>query len=186
MRTSTKRILSVGIAGILFLGALFVYGSLIRPEFERIQKSRSLVASKAESFANLNAAVSQVEDLIRKFQSIARLEEVVSLALPKKENVTQVLNQINAAARMSGVSLGSFSARLSGFLPAQQPFVKRRGILEVEVGVRGLYEGVKGFLKALETNVRIANVKNFSIKPFSPVEEIYTLDISMEMFYQEE
>ena len=189
MKTSTKRILSIGLAGLLFIGILVVYGNFIRPEMKKIGEKRALLISKETLFNNEQNAVSQVQDLIGQFQSIAKLQETVSLALPLEENVTQVLNQLQSIANLSNVEMKSFSIRPLAFEASRQPLVKRLGALELNISISGPYVNVKNFLRSLETNVRIVNVKDFHLTPISGEGSLpgegFNMILTVEVFYQE-
>ncbi len=186
MKTSTKRILSIALAALLFVGILVVYASLIKPELAKIDEKRALVVSKESLFASESSAVNQVQDLIGQFQSIVALQETVSLALPQEENVTGILNQIQSIASLSNVSLNSFSVRPLAFKPTKQPLVRRLGSLEIVFAVTGGYENLKQFLKSLETNVRISNITSFRFFPMvNPLISGYSLNLTVETFYQE-
>jgi len=186
MKTSTKRILSIGLAALFFLGILVVYASFIKPELAKIGEKRALVVSKETLFENESNAVNQVQDLIGRFQSIASLQETVSLALPQEENVTGILNQVQSIANLSGVTLTSFSVRPLAFEASKQSLVKRLGSLEIVVSVTGNYANLKKFLKSFETNVRISNVISFRFFPTgNPSNDGYNLNLTVETFYQE-
>ncbi len=186
MKTSTKRILSIGSAGLLFIGILVVYTALIRPELSEVAQKRALLVSKQTLFTNQKNAVSQVQALIGRFQSLAKLQETVSLALPQQENVTQVLNQIQSIANLSKVELGTFSIRPLAFEAAKQPLIRRLGSLEISLTLTGPYENLKQFLKSLETNVRVINVRELHLVPApTPQIENFSLTLTVETFYQE-
>jgi Tfp pilus assembly protein PilO len=186
MKTSTKRILSIGLAALLFVGILVIYTSFIRPELGEVSEKRALVVSKENLFADESSAVSQVQDLIGQFQSIATLQETVSLALPQEENVTEILNQIQSIANLSNVSLNSFAVKPLAFEVTKQPLVKRLGSLEITLSVRGSYGNLKQFLRSLETNVRIANISNFRfVSTGQPLVDDYNISLTVETFYQE-
>lgn len=187
MKTSTKRILSICLAALLFMGILVVYASFIRPELAKINEKRALVVSKENLFNNESGAVGEVQNLISQFQSVAVLQKTVSLALPPEENVTDILNQVQSIANLSNIKLTSFSAKPLAFEVTKQALVRRLGSLELSVSAQGSYEGLKQFLKSLETNVRISNITNFR---FSPTVEgastdNYSLGLTVETFYQE-
>ena len=187
MKTSTKRILSIILAALLFLGILIIYASFIRPELAKISEKRALVVSKENLFNNESGAVSEVQNLISQFQSVASLQETVSLALPREENVTDILNHVQSIANISNIKLVSFSVKPLAFEATKQALVKRLGSLEVAVSAEGSYESLKQFLKSLETNVRISNVVGFRF--FSTGGQAstsdYKLSLTVETFYQE-
>jgi len=51
--------------------------------------------------------------------------------------------------------------------------------------IEGGYENVKSFIKAIETNVRVATIKNFSLTAVPGANEIYSLNLMVEIYYQE-
>ncbi len=187
MKASTKRILSIGLSGLFFLAIILVYINLIRPELSAIEKKRSLVVSKETLFNNQVKAVDEVQKLISEFQSTARLQETVSLAMPLHENVTEALNQLQAIARNSQTNITSFSLTPLALEPGRQPLAKRLGTLELAIAVQGSYEGLKNFVKSLETNVRVTNINNFRIAPINLVstQDFYVLNLKAEMYHQE-
>ncbi|MBI4034267.1 MAG: type 4a pilus biogenesis protein PilO [Candidatus Brennerbacteria bacterium] len=186
MKTSTKRILSIGLAVFLFIGILVVYSSFIRPEVSALTEKRALVVSKENLFQNQENAVAQVRELIGQFESLATLQGTVSLALPPEENVTGILNQIQSIANLSNVSLGSFSIKPLAFEATKQPLVRRLGTLELSLIARGSYTNLKQFLNSLETNVRIVNVESFRVVPAGdPAADDYNFNLTVVTFYQE-
>ncbi len=169
------------------MGILVIYAGFIRPELADINEKRALVVSKENLFESESGAVGEVQNLISKFQSVAALQETVSLALPQEENVTGILNQIQSIANLSNAKLTSFSAKPFAFEATKQALVRRLGSLEIAVSVEGSYESLKQFLKSLETNVRISNVRSFQFLPVGgvPTADSYKLNLSVETFYQE-
>lgn len=188
MRVSTKRILSIGFAFLFIVGTFFVYSIFIRPEIENVSKLRGEASAKENVFLNQQEAVDQVESLMTQIQGSEQLREVVSLAIPVRENTTQAMNQLNAVVRTSNVALRSLAVKTQPFEQAKKgSIVKRLGTLEFSLAVQGSYESIRAFLAALEANVRLANVKNVRIiqsgdREFS---QVYTLDAVVSMYFQE-
>ncbi|MEK7464756.1 MAG: type 4a pilus biogenesis protein PilO [Patescibacteria group bacterium] len=189
MRTSTKRILSIGLAGLFFIGILVVFTSLIKPEIDEIGIIRGLTTSKERLFENQKSAVSQVQKLIGEFQNIAKLQETVSLALPISEHVTQALSQFQSIAKQAQINLKTFSVRPLSLEATKQPLVKRLGSLEVDLNLEGSYANLKSFINFLETNVRITNITSFNMSPavssIGTNQDLYALSLSVDVFYQE-
>lgn len=188
MKSSTKRILSIGLSALFFVAIIILYVNFIQPELGRVDKKRSVVVSKETLFNNQKTAVEGVQKLINDFQSSAQIEETVSLAMPREENVTQILNQMQAIARNSQANIISFSIGTLAFEPSKQPLAKRLGTLELDIAVQGNYEAIKMFLGLLETNVRLINVQDFRISPVNSTKQegLYLLTIKAELYYQEE
>ena len=191
MRASTKRILSIALSGMFFIGTLAVYTNFIKPEFTKIDERRSIIVSKENVFASQFAAVQQVQKLISESQKTASLQVIVSLAIPFRENTTQILNQMRVIAKNNEALMDSFSIKPLAFSPSKQPLVKRMGTLDVNLSLKGTYEALKGFLKSLETNARVANVAKLHFSPFGAsqtgvFQDIYKMDLGVEIYYQEQ
>lgn len=184
MRPSTKRILSIGVAFFLVVGALIVYQNLIRPEGEIVSAKRGLADSKSALFESQQEAVSQVQSLISQFQNIRNLQEAVSLAMPDRPDTTKALSQIEAIARSSGVVILSLDFKDLGGRPSPQPLVKRLGMIEIKIGAVGSYQGLKNFLRSMETNVRVANIKDLNIRAGTG-KDVYNLSQTVEVYYQQ-
>lgn len=190
MKTSTKRILSIGLAGLLLIGTLVVYVSFIKPEMDNISEQRSLTLSKETLFTNQKTAVQGVQKLIAQFQSITSIQQDINLEMPIGPNTTQALNQIEAIASLNQVSINSLSIKAEPFLPSRQPLAKRLGTLTANLGLIGSYNNLKAFLRGLETNVRVANVQNLTVTPIGSSgnnisQGNYSLILTVEIYYQE-
>lgn len=188
MRASTKRILSIAMAGLLFIGTLVVYANLIEPEISAVGKIRAEVFSKEKAFKEQKQAVSKVQSLVAQLRGAAEVQETVNLALPADPNVTQILGQTHAIARSSQVDLTTFAIRPLPFQADEKSLVRRVGVLEVSLAVNGTYEAIKSFTRALETNIRISNVKTIKVAPVAAALGRNSLNASlvMEVFYQEQ
>lgn len=188
MRVSTKRILSMVVALVLLVGALMVYGSLIRPALDGIGVIRGEIAAKQDLLNNQEVAVSQARDLLGELQNSRRIEETVSLAIPIGENTTQAMSQIQAIVQNSNVTVQSLSLSPKPFLSnVRQSLVRRLGVLQFNLSVNGGYDNIKNFLESLETNVRVANLETLKLSRFSSPAffNLYGLNVVFDMYYQE-
>ena len=165
MKSSTKRILSIGISGVLFILTLVVYANLIRPAAKEVGLKRAVLYSKATALENQRAAVGKVQELISRMKGVSQLQRTVSLIVPQSPGVTEALGQLRAITESSQVELSSFSISALPFQSNDAPLVRRLGTLELGLSVQGSYENVKSFLQALETNVRVFNVQSVRIAP---------------------
>lgn len=185
MRASTKRILSILLSGIFLISLIFVATTLIRPEFENAMKKRAKLFAKENLFENQKNAVAQVQQLIQEFQEFSQLQETVSLAVPLSVETTQLLNQLEAIATASGVEIRTFETLpQEAFEPSSQPLVRRLGSMKINMVVDGPYEGIKNFMKFLETNVRIFNIQNM-VAVSKQNGEFIELTLTVETYFQE-
>ncbi len=195
MKTSSKRILSILFSALFLMATLIVYGNLIQPAIEASSEKQSVVASKQNLFDDQKTVVSQVSKLIGELQNAAQLQQTLSFVIPVGEGVTNILNQWEGIAGTSQVTIQSLHIKPpAALLGTKQAFLKRPGNFEIEASVSGTYEGLKQFLRALESSTRITNISSFDVKPFfsnvagsqSSSGGTYTLRISAVAFFQEE
>jgi len=186
MRPSTKRVLSIIVSFLFLMGAFIIYQNFIRPEIEVINVKRSTVSSKTAVFEGQQQAVNQVQNLISQFQNIRSIQEAVSLAIPDKPDTTRALSQIEAIARSNGVIILSLDFKdIGGKSITQQPLVRKLGIIEIKIGVAGSYQGLKNFVRSIETNVRVVNIKDMNIRIAGVGKDVYNLSLTVEIFYQQ-
>ncbi|MGC9602957.1 MAG: type 4a pilus biogenesis protein PilO [Minisyncoccia bacterium] len=198
MKASTKRILSILFSAFFLMATLVVYGSLIQPEIQNATKLQALVASKTQLFNNQKAAVTQVANLISQFQSAAKLQQTVGLAVPIGPSITQALNQWQAVAQASQVGLQSLNIQpgqspAASKTPATQSLVKPLLTIPTKVEATGNYGSLKQFINAIETNARVMNVVDFDFKSLSNgqpsggganANPIFSLQLDVNAFYQ--
>jgi len=185
MKPSTKRVLSIALAGLFLIGAIFVYSRLITQEFGAIDEKRGSVAAKEELFNNQKTAVDQVKNVITQSQGMESIRGTVSLALPEGTDTTGILHQLNAIANINQVTFNSLTIETPLVQKQKDFLIKELGIVRVQMAVFGSYESLKNFVKGVETNVRVANIENLEIRPLSVGGgELYALNMKVEFFYQ--
>ncbi len=185
MKASTKRVLSIFSAAALFFASVLVYSNLIRPEFDRVAEKRAVVTAKEEVFSTQKEAVDQVKNVISQAQGMESVRETVSLTVPEDPDTTGILRQLSAIANANQVAFTSFSIETPVPPRTKDFLVKQLAVVRMQMSVFGPYEGLKGFLRGLETNVRVASIENAEIRPVSSGGgELYSLAVKVEFFYQ--
>jgi len=184
MRPSTKRILSIALAGFFLIASLFVYGRFIRGYVQEVNEKRAELFSKQDLFKNQNNAIRQVQDTVSSFQNFQDIQKKINLAIPSGINTISAIRQIEAVAARSSVNIISLNFKTIAQRPSREVFLKKIGVLQVEITVGGNYDGIKNFVKLFETNARIANVQEFDFKPKNDSPSALTLKV--EMYYQDQ
>lgn len=187
MRVSTKRILSIGLAGIFLVGAFLVYAQFISGYLTEVNEQRAVLASKETLFANQNSAVKQVQSTIAQFQDFQEIQTKLNIAIPAGIQTIQALRQIEAIAARTNSTISTITFRPVASRASKEAFLKKIGVLDVSLGVLGDYSGLKQFLTYLETNARVANVQEFRFQPGTG-EALGRdlLTVKLEMYYQEQ
>ena len=185
MRVSTKRILSVGMAGIFLVASFFVYSSSISVTVEEVTEQRALLEGKRQLFTNQRAAFQQVEGYKTQLEN-KDVQAKLNLAVPNQIDSISALRQIEAAAKKSPVLITGLNFKQLASRSKKQTFLKKIGVLEVSVSASGAYEGLKEFVRLLETSARVAAIKEFKFQPAGSRTGVSdSLSLSFEMYYQE-
>ncbi|MBI5147864.1 MAG: type 4a pilus biogenesis protein PilO [Parcubacteria group bacterium] len=190
MKASSKRIFSILGSGVLFITALVIYALFIRPEYDNVQRLRSEVASRSQAVEQQKDVIKQIQRLLQEYQSVARLQETLSLALPQESDVAEALNQLNGAAQIGGLAIQSAAVQSLAIRPSSAPIKSAKGIgtLRFNTKISGDYEQIKRFLQMLETNVRLMDVKSLKIEsgvdPTQKSAQKYLYNITVDVYYQ--
>ncbi len=187
MQPSAKRALSILLSAALLITSLVIYATLISPEYERVNQLRGELESKTLFLEEERTAITQVQNLIAQYQSVSRLGESLSLALPNEESVSSVIAQINAMAGSSGVLVQSVGINNLPIKPPVSRLSSARGLgtLRLQLDLAGSYSGIKRFLQLLETNIRIMDVRSLTIGLAGrPDQDIYLYTLTVDTYYQ--
>jgi len=195
---SSRRMLSLLLSFMLLIGAIYVYASLVRGEYEKVNIKRGELASKKELLANQEKIIGEVRDLLVKYTETANLQETLELSLPNGQNIPTLINQMYVMPRLTGMSLESVNIAIealrgnkiqtttAGGATSERTINRIKiGSIELTVSANGSYEQFKRLLEILETNVRIMDVKTFSFSRPSNGEDI-GFDITLNTYYQTE
>lgn len=200
LKPATKRLLSLVLALFFLLGAAVVYFEFVRGEYEALQKQKSEALSRERLVQSQREAVAQVRALIEAYQGEASLQEQVSLALPTSPEAARALADLNGLAQNNRLIPQSFSAgtvAVEGYRAAPggetsyaetsspASLVRPLGSINFQIRLTGTYNDFKAFLKYLETNLRIFDVRTLTIQPSGkPQDPLYAYDITVATYYQ--
>lgn len=145
-------------SALLLIGAMVLYTNAIKPAYKNIQQLRASFIAKTNLFNEQKEIISRVKNLLNQYQSAARLQETISLALPPDEAVAPLFQQVFAISQASGIKIQSFG------LTAEAIKSNGLGILKLNLGLRGTYEALKAFLQAIETNIRVMDVNTLGMQ----------------------
>lgn len=188
MSASAKRALSLLLSAALLVGALVIYAVLIRPEYAAILRLRGELVSKTNLLQKQQQVMTQVQNLIIQSKGAEKLSESLLLALPAEPDVASVLTQINALSQLSGLTAQSIGlSHLSiKSLPGKPSFAQGLGTLRLDLRLIGNYGGLKEFLQALETNIRLMDVKSLRLETAGKTvgEDLFNYLLTVDTYYQ--
>ena len=186
MKPSTQRAVSVILAAALVVGGFLIFAVLVNPAYQDIQQLRGELAAKSQLFQTQSEQFTQVQNLIAQFQGVTRLQESLSLALPQKEEVAEVVNQINFLAQASGVFINSAGLNIQPLKKEIRPvLVKGLGTARLSLKLVGSYAAFKSFLQNLETNIRLMDLADLKITlAGKPNEDSHFYALTVDTYYQ--
>lgn len=164
MKSSTKRFYSL-LAGVgLLFGALFVFSSLIQPQYNEIQRIRGEREAKAKLLGGYKATADALNQLLQKYQNVSELQATLSLSLPIGEKIPDIFNQVQGIAGLSDMKIDSISFQyLTVDYGDKSTILRPLGSLRVGMKLSGPYDSLKKFLGAVETNIRILDVNTLTV-----------------------
>ncbi len=193
MKQTTKRFLSLLISFVLFVASLIVYFNLIVPAGDEEQKVKAQAISRENFVKSQQAAISQVQKLISSYKGEGKLRDVVSSILPLSPDLAGAFAQLSGLAQVNKLSIQNVTVSIpvnqnarvnnnaSGTVQLAKPF----GSVDFQIKIMGSYGDFKSFLRNLETNIRIFDVKKITLEsPSKPNQEVYGYDLTVETYYQ--
>lgn len=178
---------------LFFLATLIIYFNLILPANDEEQAVKAQAMVLKDFVDSQKAAISQVQKLINSYKGEVGLQEVVSSILPFSPDLAGAFSQISGLTEVNKLSMQGTTvsipvnqaAPVGGSAAVFSSLIKPFGSVDIEFKVSGTYGDFKAFMKNLETNIRIFDVKRMSIQPAGkPNQDNYIYDITVAAYYQ--
>ncbi len=132
--------------------------------------------------------------MINSYKGEGELQDVVSSILPSSPDLAGAFSQISGLAQVNKLSMERVAVSppvnqnisgAAGHASIPQSFVRPVGSVDFQVKMTGTYEDLKSFLKNVETNIRIFDVKKIDIQPaIKSNQNAYIYDITITAYYQ--
>lgn len=179
-------------AAAFLIAAIYVYVNMVKPLFTDIAKVRGDMSARQNVLSAQDSAVRQVKKLLGAYQEQEQFKEAVSASLPVTPNMAGVVSQINAIAAINRMKMQYFSAAppvidlgSNKQKKADQSIIYPTGSLILQTKAVGTYEDFKNFLRDLESNVRVTDVKELSVTPAAkPEQDLYSFEFKLAAYYQ--
>ncbi|MBU1118584.1 type 4a pilus biogenesis protein PilO [Patescibacteria group bacterium] len=187
--TSTKTPLLLGLLAVILLAG-GGYGAYIKyTDFESAQaKEKVLQAEKAE----IESSIESLSVTMTNYEAIKENAEKINDVLPTKEQVPELLYQLEAIAeKEAGVSFAGVSFANSAEQQNEestQELPSGVHTMNVAVQIHGTYPGLKRYLDAIEQNIRIIDVTSVQFSGAYQLDEspdLFEYQISMNAYYVE-
>lgn len=183
------------ISFLLFAATLIVYFNLIVPANDDEQEVKAQVISRQEFIDSQKAAISQVQKLINSYKGEGDFQNAVSSILPSFPDLAGAFSQISGLIQINKILMQSMAVgtatnhedSTSGAKDKQFQQIAAKPYSSVDFQFRmvGTYENFKSFMKNLETNIRIFDVKRIDMQPSGkPNQDVYIYDLTVSAYYQ--
>lgn len=164
MKVSIKRILSITISMILFIGCLVVFTYLIAPTYDEINSKRATVSSLVGLVNDYQKSLDRVNQLQSKYQDVVQSQKIISLILPLRQNTAEIVNQINNLAAVNHLKMDSLAVQLQPIKPSSNASISKGiGSLRLSFHLTGDYQDFHSYLGNLESNVYLVDLNLLKI-----------------------
>lgn len=166
--------------------AVVGHATMIRPVYDNIMLLRAELHTKSIFFEQQSKAVEQVNELLLKYRGSESAQETISLSFPQGENTSSLLGQLRTLADLNALSLEIFGIKpLAVESLSTADLVKPVGTLQVTLKMLGSYESLKGFLRAVETNIRLMDIQQVNIERIvNPENDFFAYTVIINTYYQ--
>jgi Tfp pilus assembly protein PilO len=150
--------------------------------------NKQILSSKAQVLEEAKNLQVKVEELRKERDTVASLDsqnlKKLYEVLPQKQNLPEIMAQIDALIRKQDLVLGSIQidnpqdSSADGETPAIDKRIKSIQVSIFILGGDGSYEKIKELLDALEKHIRLIDITSFSFDP-----EMTTYSIIFKTYY---
>ncbi|MEN9341874.1 MAG: hypothetical protein RIQ54_130 [Candidatus Parcubacteria bacterium] len=196
MKPATKRFASIVISLMFLSGALVVYFTFIQGEYEATMIEKAQRDTRQQFVVEQTENIKKIQELINSYNDRTAAQHVVSVAVPVGPDTASLIAQMNTLASQYVLQFSSFTiANTSAAAVQNNQSSTRSGVTEAirrplgsltfQVRLSGSYASIKSFLASIENNLRVMDVKTFSMSPVDPTRDSYTADVAITTYYQQ-
>ena len=165
MNPALKRLIGVSVSLTFFLGAVVMFFSLVVPTSSEVQDLRGERNALSGLLEEESSRIEAVRALFEEYGNVATLQNTLAKALPAHEDVPSIINQLQGTAKASGITINSINISLPAIKTVKgETVIRPLGEVQVTVALSGDYNTIKTYLRAIETNVRIMDVKRLDLQ----------------------
>ncbi|MBI2065279.1 MAG: type 4a pilus biogenesis protein PilO [Candidatus Yanofskybacteria bacterium] len=148
------------IIGSVFISiAALIFWVFILPGYEMQSYLNSSIETRSSALSLKSELIQKVADLNKEYQDKFSELKRLSLVIPPKKNVAEVLTAIEDIAAQSGIHLSDFSVFEGSNVNSTKPY----NILSLNLGFEGQYEALVSFLNQLERHIRLIDAMSLGV-----------------------
>jgi len=176
--------LLAGISIVFILIGIWVLFSYDYPQLKKVIKSLEKRRFLKNELQTEKEKLKKVQEIFETYHSFLPIKEKISFLLPEKREIGEVLHQLEGLASLSNVKLNRCSftelkkeKKSPQFLSNKKKLTKDFGTISVALEIEGDYPSIKNFLKKIETNLRVMDVRKINLNKIGEnLRGIITLD----------
>lgn len=165
---------------LVFIGIVFLFDL---PAYNRFTLLNREIKWQEQLLEDKQAVIAKTEQLKQDYETHKDELKRVNYALPSGKEIPNLIVQLEALVSENGLVLENLNFLEKEAKAGEAPAPYKS--LEISLRAAGTYESLEGFLKALELNIRLMDVKliSFSSKQ-SETEGLFIFNINLIVYYQ--
>lgn len=192
----------------LFLGAATVVGmALVLPMYQKVRAVSELVRDHQKEFEAQNLLVNEIERLQTEYQQMEKEISQAAELVPVlgTQSVPDLFVELEGLASQTGLFIESISFSEMGKETKELKDIgtssqkRDYSVVNVELGVKGTYQNIKRFSRAIETSKHLMDIVSLSLSAsqvevdekegaevgkLTEVKEIFQIDIIIDAYYR--
>ncbi len=180
------------ISFISLVGGLALIFFLISPLWSSIKILKAELIEQENKISKVEELLTRVQQIEQDYQVLENDALKIFSALPEEENLPRLLVQFNALASNNGLLLESIKFGQIDQETNQSKIFSNFPSLSVDVALTGSYNAFKGYLAALENNIRSMDARSIKFGITKTGEEtdilaslgIFEFDLGVSVYYQ--
>lgn len=160
-------------AGLIAI-AIVLFWAMALPLYNGVSDLDTAVKERGDLLSSRNSIMANIENLNKEYQK--RITEIAKLSVivPSKKSVAEILSATNDISVKNGLEL--VSSTIIGQRVSDTD-INLYNVLSIEIALNGSYPGLTNFLKAFEKNLRLVDIT--SIDATAGLGNISTLNFTV-------
>ncbi|MCX8015990.1 MAG: hypothetical protein N2692_01660 [Patescibacteria group bacterium] len=199
MKETTKRNFSLILTIIFFLISVITFFNYTWPNLLKVLDLNDSLKLVKEEYARQSKSLQLAKDIINQYKNLSNVNQMISLTLPKTDELFNVLAQLDKISSESGILIQNITIKP----PLQSATSTATGVdggsakaslinavqsVNVDLSMVGTYESFKTWLNAIETNIRLMDVTSINFTGVVASEKtttnIFNFRVNLNFYYQ--
>lgn len=171
---------------VLLLAIIAVIFWSIIPFYNQISIAKAALSEKQKKLIETEETIDAIKNLTNKYKTMQNEFNQINVIFPDKDDLANLIVNLQTMVSESGIFLQSINFQPKTFQPATVEEMTKTNpynILEIKLTAAGDYAGFKNFIKAIEKNLRLMDVKTIKFNLHKGKQE-FDINIDLETYYK--